>query len=128
MRAAVEIICTDAASDEKKSGWTAKSKTLQRRIKMTRTGQRIAGSTFQIAELINIRAVVAENAPKNVIADWKAVAAEHAHAITFSTAPPGAAFEAFAPNTDNVSSAAAKSTSSTAPKANNTIKEKPAKR
>ena len=118
----------EVPADEKKSAWAAKSDTLQHRIKITRSGEKIAGGTCQIAELIDIRVVVADNAPKNVIADWKAVAAEHARIVTFSAAPPGAAFEAFAPKSDRITGAAAKPASKGAPKAQNTIMKKPGKR
>ena len=63
-------------ADEKKSAWSANSDALQRRVGITRTGEKIAGGSCPIVALISLRVVVAGSVPQNVIPEWRAFASK----------------------------------------------------
>ena len=87
----------DVPAETGKSARSAESERLQQRVKLTRTGENIAGGSFQVVELVNFRIALAGNLPKTVPDSWKTFAAKCPEIITLATEDPRQLFDAFRP-------------------------------
>ena len=97
----------DVPAETNKSAWGAKAERLTHRVKLTRTGEKIAGGSFQVVELVNFRIALASNLPKTVLDSWKTFAAKYPEIVTLTTANPGQLLDAFRPAGTSASTASA---------------------
>ena len=121
VKQAILTLDIDVPAADKKSAWKATSELLQQRVKITRTGEKIAGGTYTVHELVNMRVALADNLPKEVLKTWTTLCKDHVSLMNLNITPAGAVFSSFSPTatlkttTSPASTAPARASTSTAP-------------
>lgn len=80
-----------------KSAWSAKSAKEGGRVRLTRTGDKQAGGTYEISELFNLKLRVASDVPQHVRKTMNKFSKQFSALVTLTEVKPGLAFPGLMP-------------------------------